>query len=127
MIIFVFLLLLFFTLGVSLIVAHYLLRRRQPLFAVFVGIAAGLSLLSLLELWRQARVRQCIAENCASLGLQASCIPAQFGCNEWDYLAQNLILVLGLAEIVLFMVGFVIINRRLLTSPTPAEAVQNSS
>jgi hypothetical protein len=126
MIIYVFLLLLLFTLSVSLIVARYLLWRRRPVFAVFAGITAGISLVALLELWRQARVRQCMTENCASLGLQANCIPAQFGCNEWNYLAQNLILMLGLADMVLFMVGFVIINRRLLKRHTQAESVRNS-
>jgi hypothetical protein len=96
-------------LTVSLIIAGSLMARSKALLGIILGVLP-IPLMVFLGTWSIRRgIDRCIQEVCASSTMSPECDYAQFGCTEWPSLGLALLDLAGVALIVLYIIGVIII------------------
>jgi hypothetical protein len=97
------------TLTISLAIAGLLMARSKALLGIILG-ALPIPLMVFLGRWSiQRSIERCIQEACASTTMSPECDYAQFGCTEWPSLGLALLDISGVALIVLYIIGVIII------------------
>ena len=96
-------------LALSLAIAGFLMAREKALLGIILG-TVPIALMVLLVRWSiQADIARCLKDACTSAGLPAGCTIAEFGCTEWSGLGLALIMVAGLADLVFYIIGLIVI------------------
>ena len=108
MIILAFILLPLVTLIASLIAADQLLRRNHPVPAFLTGIVSAAAVGIYLYGSLQSNIQKCQETACADLGLPVNCPEALFGCTEWSFIAYEIIIAIVLADLAIFVTGFIV-------------------
>jgi hypothetical protein len=91
---------------ISLILAYLLIRRRKTFFALLIGLVIIGAFQVYLHLSLASSIQACIDRACASAGLPPGCHQAEFGCTEWSGLSVFIYYIAGVAQVIVFAIGF---------------------
>jgi hypothetical protein len=94
----------------SLLVAWSLIRRRKTGLGLLLGLAPIALMEALLHGSLQIQIHRCLEEACLVRGLPANCDYMEFGCTEWGGLATFMYWAAGLAALVVYAIGAVILT-----------------
>ncbi len=91
--------------GVCLILAYLLIKRRMAIIAILLGLLALGGYQFYLQRSLDSSIQACIERACQSAGLPPDCPEAQFGCTEWSGLSAFVFYITGFAQVIIFTVG----------------------
>jgi len=96
-------------LTISLVIAGSFMARSKAWLGIFLGVLP-IPLMVFLGRWSiQRSIERCIQDACASSTMSPECNFAKFGCTEWPSLGLALLNVSGIALLVLYIIGVIII------------------
>jgi len=81
-----------------------------------LGVILALGIIALVELILQwtvsASIQDCLRRACASAGQPPDCQIAEFGCTEWSGLSRFIYFVVGIVDLMIYIIGGVILLLR---------------
>ena len=81
-----------------------------------LGVILALGIIALVELILQwtvsASIQDCLRRACASAGQPPECQIAEFGCTEWSGLSRLIYYVVGMVDLMLYIMGGVVLLLR---------------
>jgi len=81
-----------------------------------LGVILALGIIALVELILQwtvsASIQDCLRRACASAGQPPDCQIAEFGCTEWSGLSRFIYFVVGIVDLMVYIIGGVILLLR---------------
>ena len=81
-----------------------------------LGVILALGIIALVELILQwtvsASIQDCLRRACASAGQPPECQIAEFGCTEWSGLSRFIYFVVGIVDLMVYIIGGVILLLR---------------
>lgn len=96
-------------LALSLVIAGVLMAKEKTLLGIILG-TVPIALMVFLVRWSiQADIARCLEDACISSGLPAGCGVSEFGCSEWSGLGLAVITIAGLADLVFYIIGLIVI------------------
>ena len=90
---------------VLLVIARAMMRRSQTTLGLVLGLPPMGAMEAAFHLPLRASVRGCLERACLSAG----CDRIEFGCTEWSWPSQFLSWAAGLAALVFYAIGAVIL------------------
>jgi hypothetical protein len=115
-------------LALSLLIAGLALRKTDVLLALVLGLLPLLIMQVAFRWSTNAGIQTCMQSACASAGLPADCNVAEFGCSEWSGLNLAMYTIAGVAQLILFSIGFgvmLIIHARRRSSAAAPHPLRN--
>jgi len=106
--------------AISLLLAWSLIRRRKTLQGLILGLAPIAIMEAIVQGALQFRIQRCLEEACLAKGLPADCGVIDFGCTEWSIPSALMLWGVGLAALVLYAIGAVILTLRARGRPPAA-------
>jgi hypothetical protein len=107
--VFEFILIFLLVLALSLLIAGLALRKSDAFPAAVLGLLPILIMQVAFRWSTHANVQACLESACASAGLPADCGIAEFGCTEWSGLSLAVFTIAGIAHLILYTIGFVVL------------------
>lgn len=101
-----------YTLGcaaVSLLIAWSLIRRKKAVLGLVLGLVPIAVMEAVFHGTLQIRIHRCLESACLSKGLPADCGLTEFGCTEWSGIAVFMFWAAGLAALVLYVIGALVL------------------